>query len=198
MKQSKNDPSLFVLLCEGDKNSKVIGLILNYVNDGIIAGKKNAVEFIKAKIKEEFTISDLGPLKKHLGVNYKWSTDKLGGFWEVQMKEFREDLISDYKTATGTHEEKLYATPGTPGRILVTNEEDPIMESEYCKMVGKLLWTVKKESPDCANAVRELSAHLSNPGKEHWDSVGRIIGFLADDRDRALKMRTPTSLRVVG
>jgi hypothetical protein len=72
------------------------------------------------------------------------------------------------------------------------------MESEYRKIIGKLLWTVKKKSPDCANAVSELLAHLSNPGKEHWDSVGRIVGFLADNRDRALKMRTPTSLRVVG
>jgi hypothetical protein len=65
-------------------------------------------------------------------------------------------------------------------------------------MVGKLLWTVKKESPDCANAVRELSAHLSNPGKEHWDAVGRVIGFLAGNTDRVLKMRVPTNLRVVG
>ena len=29
-------------------------------------------------------------------------------------------------------------------------------------------------------------------------SIGRIIGFLAYDRDRVLKMCTPTSLRVVG
>ena len=39
LKQSKVDPCLF-LLCEGDKNIKVIRLIVNYVNDGIIAGKK--------------------------------------------------------------------------------------------------------------------------------------------------------------
>ena len=72
------------------------------------------------------------------------------------------------------------------------------MEAEYRKMVGKLLWAVKKESPDCANAVCELSAHLSNPGQQHWDAVGRVIGFLSGNKDRVLKMRTPTSMRVVG
>ena len=91
------------------------------------------------------------------------------------MQEFRNDLISDYEKATGTKYVKVYATPGIPGRILIKNEEEPVKEAEYRKMVGKLLWTVKKESPDCANAVRELSAHLSNPGKEHWDAVGRVF-----------------------
>jgi hypothetical protein len=157
-----------------------------------------AIEIIKSKIKEDFSISELGPLKKHLGVNYTWKKDEIGSFWEVQMREFRNDLIKDYLEATNSKKVKASATPGTPGRTLIKNEEDAVMESEYRKMVGKLLWTVKKESPDCANAVRELSAHLSNPGKEQWVAVARIIGFLADNEERVLKMRTPTSMRVVG
>ena len=103
------------------------------------------------------------------------------------MQEFRNDLISNYEKFAETKYVKVYATPGTPGRILIKNEEGPVMEAEYRKMVGKLLWTVKKKNPDCANAVRELSAHLSNPGKEHWDAVGRIVGFLAGNTDRVLK-----------
>ncbi len=55
---------------------------MNYVDDDI-AGTKAAIVIIKAKIKEDFTISDPGPLKKHLGVNYKWKTDEYGTYWEV-------------------------------------------------------------------------------------------------------------------
>ena len=73
-----------------------------------------------------------------------------------------------------------------------------MMETEYRKLVGKLLWTVKKESPDCANAVRELSAHLSSPGKLHWDAIGQIVGFLAGNRKQVLKMRIATRLQIVG
>ncbi len=68
------------------------------------------------------------------------------------------------------------------------------MEAEYRKMVGKLLWTVKKESPYCANVVSELSAHPSNPGQQHWDAVRRFIGFLSEKKDNVLKMHTPTSI----
>ncbi len=101
--------------------------------------------------------------------------------------EFWNDLISDYEKATGTKYVKVYKTPGTPGQILVKNKEGPVKEAEYRKTVEKLFWTVKKESPDCANALQELSAHLSNPGKEHWDAVGRVIGFLAGNTERVLK-----------
>ena len=173
---SKVDPCLFILREDGEK-SPIIGLLVNYVDDGIVVGSKVAIEIIKSKIKEDFSISELGPLKKHLGVNYTWKKDEIGSFWEVQMREFRNDLIKDYLEATNSKKVKASATPGTPGRTLIKNEEDAIMESEYRKMVGKLLWTVKKESPDCANAVRELSAHLSNPGKEQWVAVARIVGF---------------------
>ncbi len=69
------------------------------------------------------------------------------------MQEFCNNLISDYKVTIRTKYAKVYATPGTPGRILIKNEEGPVKEAEYRKMVGKLLWTVKKESPNCANAV---------------------------------------------
>ncbi len=92
---------------------------------------------------------------------------------------------SDFRLqkATGTKYVKVYVTPGTPGQILIENKEGPVKKGEYRKMVGKILWTVKKESPDCANAVRELSAHLSNPSKEHCDAVGRVVGFLTGKTD---------------
>ena len=60
---------------------------------------------------------------------------------------------------------KPSVTPGTPWRTLIKNEGDAVIESKYREMVGKLLWTLKKASPDCANAARKLSAHLSNPGR---------------------------------
>ena len=73
------------------KDSPVIGLVVNYVDDGIIAGTKKVIEIIKSKISSVFSISDLGPLKKHLGVNYTWKEDDVGKYWEVQMQEFRND-----------------------------------------------------------------------------------------------------------
>ena len=63
-------------------------------------------------------------------------------------------------------------------------------------MVGKILYFVKKISPICANACRELSQHLENPGEAHWKAVERLLGFLyADKKHRRMKMRTPKEMR---
>jgi hypothetical protein len=63
-------------------------------------------------------------------------------------------------------------------------------------MVGKILYFVKKISPICVNACRELSQHLENPGEAHWKAVECLLGFLyADKKHRHMtKMRTPKEL----
>ncbi len=51
-------------------------------------------------------------------------------------------------------------------------------------------WQSKTNLPTLpSNAVQELSAHLSNPGKDHWNAVGRVVCFLAGNTDQVLKMR---------
>ena len=93
---------------------------------------------------------------------------------------------------------KSYVTPGAPGKTLGANNGETIsMEAEYRKIVGKLLWSTKKDSPDCANAVRELSSYLSCPGEEQWDGISRVVGSLSSKLDRVIKIRKPKELRVI-
>jgi hypothetical protein len=53
-----------------------------------------------------------------------------------------------------------------------------------------------KDIPDCANAVRDLTCHLSNPGVEHWKALSRLIGYLKHHY-RPMKLRAPKEMRVV-
>ena len=50
LKQSDVGPCLFILRENKNKDSPVIGLVVNYVNDGIIAGSKKVIKIIKSKI----------------------------------------------------------------------------------------------------------------------------------------------------
>ncbi len=59
-------------------------------------------------------------------------------------------------------------TPGFPGTVLSKDTGETVMHKEYWSLVGKILYFVKKVSPICANACRELSQHLENPGDAHW------------------------------
>ena len=55
-----------------------------------------------------------------------------------------------------------YITPGAlvAGTRLVKNDGDVIKEAEYRKIVGKLLWSTRKDLPDCANADHKLLNHM--------------------------------------
>ena len=89
-------------------------------------------------------------------------------------------------------------TPGLPGTSLTKNQGDILMHGEYCSMVGKILYFVKKVSPNCANASRELSQHLENPGTDHWKAIERLLGYLHEDPSRrTMKLQKPTELRVM-
>ena len=93
MEQSKVDPCLFMLQ---RSDGSIAGLLVNYVDDGIIVGTlEEAVRAIKSKVKATFTITELGPLKKHLGVHYEMKNDRSGNYLEVQMQAFCDDLIKD-------------------------------------------------------------------------------------------------------
>lgn len=192
LEQSKVDPCIFYVKKEGT----LILLIGTHVDDCAVAGKPEDVEFFKSEIKKHFTIKELGILSKHLGVWYEWAQDDHGRYIESSMEPFVEGMLNDFQSLFGRHP-KIATTPGLPGVCLRKNTSKAIMHGEYRSMVGKILYFVKKVSPVCANACRELSQHLENPGDDHWTAVERLLGYLrADKVNRTLKMRAPTKLRV--
>jgi hypothetical protein len=54
-----------------------------------------------------------------------------------------------------------------------------------------------KIGPDLSNAARELSAHLSSPGEEHWKALERCVGYMSTKNDHGLILREPKSLRSI-
>ena len=72
------------------------------MDNGIISGTRNAVDYMKNMIKEDFNIMEWqGRQRKHLGMEYKCKNDKYGEYWDVQMKKFWIDMIHKYEVLTG-------------------------------------------------------------------------------------------------
>ena len=71
------------------------------------------------------------------------------------------------------------------------------MLDEYRSLVGNILFYVVKIGPDCGNASRDLERHMSNPGEEHWKSMGQIVGYLKGKELHRHVMCNPESLTAV-
>ena len=75
MTQSLVDPCLYYWKNEA---GEVTLMAVVHVDDILLVGKKETIEEFKSELKKRFNISDLGQLKKHLGVWYDWRKDDNG------------------------------------------------------------------------------------------------------------------------
>ena len=69
-------------------------------------------------------------------------------------------------------------TPFNPTEILHKNTNESVMQLEYSRVIGCLMYLMNCTRPDIAYAVSRLSRHTSNPGKEHWKALMRVLGYL--------------------
>ena len=194
MEQCRSDPCVFYL----KENDKVSLVTMIFVDDTTLYGLKEKIEWFKKKLKERFNISDLGRLRKHLGVWYEWKMGKDGIEIEATMDQLVESIIQAYETHTNS-EVKEYSTPGKPGDCLAKNTDDESTDPEqYRSIVGKIMYLVTKLFPEGANAARELAKHFANPGKEHWEAVERYVGYLKRNRNEIkLTYRKPREIRAL-
>jgi hypothetical protein len=106
-----------------DKLGRLLFIVAVYVDDCIIAGTKAEVEANKSGIKQRFKITELGKIRKHLGVWYEHCKDENGEYYKLSMEQqYQKDILADWKAATG-REAKPAPTPGFPNEPL--NQQGP-------------------------------------------------------------------------
>jgi len=139
------------------------------VDDILIAAKnKTYVQKLKAHLKKEFDMKDLGEAKKILGIKiirYKGS----GSLWLSQgnyvLKVLERFNITKVRPVTS-----LLA-----GYIKLSSKQCPQLQKEeeemsrvpYASAVGSLMYAMVYNRPDLTYAVSIVSRFMSNPGKQH-------------------------------
>jgi hypothetical protein len=99
LKQSLADPCIWY---KQDAQQNLLLLVAVYVDDCIVAGTKDEVESFKTGVKRRFKITDLGPIKKHLGVWYEHKEDGDDQeYFRMTMEGYKDDILKDWKEVTG-------------------------------------------------------------------------------------------------
>ena len=73
--QSQVDPCL--LYKRNDKGETTL-LVVMYVDDILVSGQPKTIRWFMNEFKQKFKITELGQMKKHLGIWYDWKKDQDG------------------------------------------------------------------------------------------------------------------------
>ena len=108
----------------------------------MVTGRRADIKRIKEGISKTVVISDLGPMKRHLGVDYEFTKDPTSIYVRSHMTGYISSIVIDYEQARGS-KVKMYSTPGasvTPP--LRSTDDDSIVEIDsFRSFIGSCEWT---------------------------------------------------------
>jgi hypothetical protein len=162
---SAHDPALFV---HTSPHSRTI--LLLYVDDMLITGEDaEFVTFVKARLSEQFLMTDLGPLHYFLGIEISPTPE---GFHLSQAK-----YIQDLLDRASLTDQRTVETPMELNLHLSATDGEPLADpTRYCHIVGSLVY-LGVTRPDITYSVHILNQFVSAPTQNHYSHL-RVLRYL--------------------
>ena len=76
------------------------------------------------------------------------------------------------------HDDRLSKTPVDASLHLMKNMGEGVSQLEYSRIIRSLMYLMNCTRPDIAYAVSKLSRYTSNPRKDHWTAIIRVLRYL--------------------
>ncbi|KAE8694615.1 putative pentatricopeptide repeat-containing protein [Hibiscus syriacus] len=155
-------------------------ILLLYVDDMLVARpNKDHIEELKAQLAREFEMKDLGSANKILGIQIH--RDRSNRKIWLSQKNYLKKILSRFNM----QDCKPISSP-LPINFKLSSSMSPSSEEErmemsrvlYTSAVGSLMFAMICTRPDIAQAVGVVSRYMANPGKEHWNTVKRILRYI--------------------
>ncbi|WVZ94071.1 hypothetical protein U9M48_040011 [Paspalum notatum var. saurae] len=178
---TRSDSSLFVL-----RHGKDLAYLLLYVDDMVLTvSSDELLHNIIARLRSEFAVKDMGPLRFFLGIEVQRTKD---GFFLSQGK-YAEDLLE----RAGTSNCKPLATPVDAKTKLSATDGPSVSDaSSYRSMAGALQYLTMTR-PDIAHAVQQACLHMHDPRECHLALVKRILRYVRGTTGHGLHLYGATS-----
>jgi len=161
--------------------------ILLYVDDMLMVytDAKTANE-IKSCLNKAYKMSDLGPVRRFLGLEVERYND---GSYAISQTRYIETVLRRFRMdqANGV------STPLFKDvRLSEFSTDKAIEQHPYLQRVGALLYISLGTRPDITFAVSTLSGYCSNPHTVHQTAINRVLRYLKQTAH--FKIHFPTSV----
>jgi len=156
-----------------------------YVDDLLILCNKLEVIFqVKADLSKEFEMTDLGEAKFILGIYLEQNIPE--GYIRLNQSGYIAKILERFKM----EDSNPVSTPLDVSVKLCKNQDPPLAEMKdipYQSAVGSLMYAMIATRPDIAAAVGVVCRFMSNPTRQHWTAVKRILRYLKGTKHFSLQ-----------
>ncbi|GEM11437.1 gag-Pol polyprotein [Rhodotorula toruloides] len=161
-----------------------------YVDDLLfVSPSLDEITRLKAGLKEEYGIKDLGAAKFILGIQIHQRSD---GSLFLSQRAYLEDIL----LRLDPNGRRTAPTPMVPNQQLVPAPDDhvptPDFRRRYLQAVGSLMYAMLGTRVDLAHVVGVLGRHAARPDNTHWAAVLRALQYIRGTLDYGLEY-TPDS-----
>ena len=149
-------------------------IITVWVDDLMLfATSKKLMERMKADIKAEWEVTDLGEPSKIIGIEIT----RDGNSITISQERYIENILKKQRML---HANPV-ATPLDPNIPIEKNPEgnEGSRSNPYACLLGELQYLANATRPDIAYAVNRLASYTANPSLQHWGAIKRVLRYLA-------------------
>ena len=178
------------------ENNLGICIVIMYVDDMLIIGKREQVQEFATMIQKEFSVNIQHNQVDYLGCEFHMNKEKTRG-WLGQPSTIKS---LEQKCGERAMKERLSMTPGTPRFTVrrLKNEEYKVNAKDheaYRSGVGTLLYLTKHSRPDISIPVRGLSKTMDASAQAHLKEMYKLIRFVLSTNDYGLKFKLIKRIR---
>jgi transposase InsO family protein len=174
-KRSHADHSLYI-----KQTSASLVIVIVYVDDLIImTNTMTIMEEVKAMLKREYDMSDLGELHYCLGVEFQ--RQRTARTISMSQSKYIKEVLKRFNM----EECKAIGTPLDVNSKLekLTDEQYETVKVEmedvpYKAAVGSLMYAMVATRADLAFPMSVVSQHMAKSGPKHWTAIKRIMRYL--------------------
>ena len=176
LQQAKSDPCLFF---KRTREGQLVLMTITVDDILIAASTKELAEEVINKMKDKFTITDLGEPDYVIGIHIDY--DRPNHILKLNQKLYIETIAEKFGQTTGRPE----IIPAPVSVRISKDMGSPPTTKPYRSLIGSLIYATLTR-PDVCTIVSQLSSVLENPQEAHWNAGIRVLRYLYNTRDRSL------------